>query len=396
MLMAFAPFTSFLNAMKLEKYLVALQGEGLFKEATLADLEEALAQAEKQGLVKEEAFKKCYALQPVFPFFLWQQVMTEGAGKDPEGAGALEKAFCGYMSILAQSYDEPMESKESGERQGGQYLFQQDRENLHKALNRVLAGQGDFYELYNVFSTYYHESPNYKEAIAWMEEVAGKLEKYANANRDSEFLVNYAAVVGNLGSQYAKIKDYYQAKEKLGKAQELYEKAGRRQEMAVGYHQLGRVAEEERDFAEAKRCYREEMKICQEFNDRYGQARTYHQLGMVAQEERDFAEAKRCYREALKLKQEFNDRYGQASTYHQLGMVAKRERDFAEALRDYSLALEIWLQYNDEYHAKIAINNLGLLFQDWEPPAGAIAGLENSDQVKEILNAVLEESGKKR
>ncbi len=227
----------------------------------------------------------------------------------------------------------------------------------------------------------------------------------------------------------------FQTKEKHTKSLELLEKEGRRQEMAVSYHQLGNiaflerdfaeakrcywevlklkqefndrygqastyhqlgmVAQEERDFAEAKRCYWEALKLKQEFNDRYGQADTYHQLGMVAEEERDFDEAKRCYREVLKLKQEFNDRYGQASTYHQLGMVAQEERDFTEVLRDYSLALEIFLQYHDDYIAGIVKRNLASLFTAWEPPDSAIASLESSDPVKEIIKAILEESRKK-
>jgi tetratricopeptide (TPR) repeat protein len=509
-LLAFAPFTSFLNTVELEEYLEALHGEGLFKETTLADLEEALAQAEKQGLVKEEV-PKCYALQPVLPFFLWQQVMAKGEEAGRIKTAALEIAFCGYMSLLAESYDDLMQSKESGERQVGQYLFLQDRENLQKALNRVLASQGDFYTLNNVFATYYDEGSTYQEAIAWMEEVLEKLEGYEDAKRDAEFLAHYASVMGNLGTQYFNMKDYFQAKEKLGKAVELYEKVGRWYQMAVGYHQLGMVAEEERDFAEAKRyygesirlkqefndrygqaktyhelgivaeeernfseakrcygeaiklkqeyndrygqartyhqlgrvaylerdfaeaehcygealklfqefndrhpqasvyhqlgivaekerdfveakrCYHEEMKICQEFNDRYGQSRTYHQLGMVAEKERDFAEAKRCYGKALKIFQEFNDRHTQATVYHNLGMVAEEERNLAEALRDYSLALEIFLKYNDEYSASITIRNLGVLFQDWEPTVAAIEALECSEEVKEILKAVLEE-----
>ncbi len=354
-LMAFAPFTFFLNTVELEKYLEALQEEGLFKETTMADLEEALAQAEKQGLVKEEEFEKCYALQPVFPFFLWQQVMIKGEGVGREGAGALEKAFCRYMSTLAQSYFQLMQSKESGQRQMGQYLFRQDRENLHKALNRVLTAQEDFYYLYNVFGYYYFESPGYREAIAWMEEVAGKLEGYAEAKRDVEFLVNYASVLGNLGAQYFNINDYLHAKKKNQQAQELYEKAGRRHEMAAGYHQLG----------------------------------------MIAEAERDFAEAKRCYLEALNLKQEFNDHYGQASTYHNLGIVAEDERDFTEALRDCSLALEIFIQYHDEYNAGIAISNLGRLFTAWESPGGAIASLEISDPIKKIISEILEKTRKK-
>ena len=73
-----------------------------------------------------------------------------------------------------------------------------------------------------------------------------------------------------------------------------------------------------------------------------------------------------------------------------MGCVAQEERDFAEALRDYALALEIFFQYHDEYNAGIAIRNLGRLFTAWEPPGGAIDGLECSDQVKKILKEILE------
>lgn len=34
-------------------------------------------------------------------------------------------------------------------------------------------------------------------------------------------------------------------------------------------------------------------------------------------------------------------------------------------------------------------------FQDWEPPAGTIAGIETSDQVKEIIKTILEKSREK-
>ena len=348
-LLAFAPFTSFLNAFELEKYLEALHDAGLFKETALADLEEALALAEKQGLVKKEETTKLYTLQPVLPFFLWQQVMAAEAGQGQIKTNTLEKAFCSYMSMLAKSYAEFIQSKESEERQVGQYLFRYEWENLQRALNRVLVEQGNFYNLYSVFAAYYHESTAYQEAIAWMEEVKGKLEGYADAKWDDIFLVNYAAVLANLGSHYLNIKDYSKAKEKLRKAGELVEKVGQMRANAPIYHQLGRVAEEERDFAEAKRCYGEALKICWEFNSRYDEARTYHQLGMVAHAERDFAEAKRCYGEALKICREFNDRYHEASVYHHLGMVAEAERDFAEARRCYGEALKIRQESNDRY-----------------------------------------------
>jgi tetratricopeptide (TPR) repeat protein len=361
-LVAFAPFTSFLNAMGLEKYLEALHIEGLFKEKTLADLEEALVQAEKQSLVEKVELPKCYTLQPVLPFFLWQQVMKmEGAGQGQIESAALEKAFCGYISLLSQFYSKLMQSKESKEREVGKYLFRQERENLQKALNWVLAEQGDFYTLYNVFSTYYSESTDYHEAIALMEEVLEKIEIYVDAKRDAEFLAYYASVVGSLGTHYCNIKEYFQAREKQKKALELYEKAGLRKEMAVAYHELGMVAAEERDFAEAQRCYWEALKILQEFNDRYSQASTFIQLGIVATEERDFSEAQRCYGEALKICQEFNDRYGQTKTYHELGIVAEEERDFAEAKRCYWKALKLKQEFNDRYGQAKTYHQLGII-----------------------------------
>ncbi len=423
--LVFAPFTAFLNGMILEEYLKNLRESGVFGHLYGADLEEAIKQGEKQGLLKE-VFPGCYSIQPVFPFFLGQR--KEEVFNETEKA-ALDRAFCSYMTVLAEVYTDLMQAKEPGEKQMGFLLFKWDRENLYKALQRVLDNEGDFYRLYDVFSELYFQQPLYHEAIAFMEGVVKKLDRFKR--KDKAFLEDYAYVVGNLGTKYQQVKNFSEAKKNHSKALELLQQAGKRQETAAAYHQLGMVAQEERDFAEAKRNYREALKIYQEFNDRCSQARTYHQLGWVAQEERDFAEAKRNYREALKIFQEFNDRFSQASTYHQLGRVAEEERDFAEAKRNYrealkikqefndrfsqastygqmgivayeendyasslgyyATALEIFLEYNDPYNLEIVIKNLTVLLQikDWDAPA-AIAKLEIKEETKKALQSLLE------
>ncbi len=356
--LVFAPFTSFLNGMILEEYLKKLQAPGVFAHLTKAELEEAIQQVEKQGLLKEVS-PKCYLIQPVFPFFLGQR--KESAFNETEKA-ALEQAFCSYMTVLAKMYTDLMQSKEPGNRQMGFMLFKWDRENLYKALQRVLDDEGDFFPLYFIFAQFYHQQPLYHEAIAFLEGVVKKLDRFSK--KEKEFLTQYASVVGNLGTNYLQIKNFSKAKKNHNKTLELLHQTGKHQQTAAAYHQLGYVAQEMRDFAEAKRNYREALKIYQEFNDRYSQANTYHQLGMVAWMEHDFAGAKRNYREALRIKQEFNDRYSQASTYHHLGIVTQEEQDFAEAKRNYWEALKIQQEFHDRYSQARTYHNLGAVGQE--------------------------------
>jgi tetratricopeptide (TPR) repeat protein len=354
-MLVFAPFTSFLNSAPLEVYLKELQVFEFFSHLTLEDLEEVLGQGEKQGLLKE-IFPKFYSIQPVFPFFLGEQV-AHSFGSD--GLKGMEQAFCRYMSWLAIAYKQLMESKEAEERQMSLFFFRRDRENLYKALHQVLDKEGNFYSLYNVFAHFYHRFSLHNEAIEFMEAVVKKLEFFSSEEKD--FLGKYACVRVNLGTNYLKIKNFSKAKDNYEKGLTLYRQAGKRKPMATAYHQLGIVAFEERDWVEAKCNYREALNIYQEFNDRYSQASTYHELGYVAQEERDWVEAKRNYREALIIYQKFNDRYSQAGTYHQLGWVAQEEHDWVEAKHNYREAMKIKEEFNDRYSQASTYHNLGTL-----------------------------------
>ncbi|NJK74887.1 MAG: CHAT domain-containing protein [Microcoleus sp. SU_5_6] len=58
----------------------------------------------------------------------------------------------------------------------------------------------------------------------------------------------------------------------------------------------------------------------------------YHQLGMVAQEQRRFDDAIAFYNKALKIYEDAGDFYSAASDYHQLGMVAQEQRRFDDAI----------------------------------------------------------------
>ena len=96
---------------------------------------------------------------------------------------------------------------------------------------------------------------------------------------------------------------------------------------------------------------------------RYSQASTYHQLGRVAEEQRRWAEAEAHYKQALAIKVEFNDRYSQASTYHQLGVVAQEQRRWAEAEQYYRNDLEISKEFEDWHGVRITIGSIARLWR---------------------------------
>jgi tetratricopeptide (TPR) repeat protein len=136
-----------------------------------------------------------------------------------------------------------------------------------------------------------------------------------------------------------------------------------RRHSASIYHQLGRVAQEQRRWEQAEQYYQKVLAIFIEFNDRYEQAGTYHQLGVVAQAQRRFEQAEQYYQKALAIFIEFNDRHAQAGTCHQLGVVAQEQGEWASA-RDYLLKdLEITREVNDEHGLGITLQSLARLWQ---------------------------------
>ncbi len=73
------------------------------------------------------------------------------------------------------------------------------------------------------------------------------------------------------------------------------------------------------------------MKIKEDAGDLYNAASDYHQLGRVAEEQRQFEEARQYYLKALKVLEDAGDLYSAASDYHQLGNVAYKQRQFEQA-----------------------------------------------------------------
>jgi tetratricopeptide (TPR) repeat protein len=125
------------------------------------------------------------------------------------------------------------------------------------------------------------------------------------------------------------------------------------------YHQLGRVAEEQRDFAAAEDWCQKSLAFTLKHGDTYGAATTYHQLGNIAFSQRYLDTAEDYYLKSLAI----SDENGTARTYHQLGRVAEEQRNFAVAEERYNKSLDIKLKHEDEYNAAVTYHQLGMSAQ---------------------------------
>jgi tetratricopeptide (TPR) repeat protein len=134
--------------------------------------------------------------------------------------------------------------------------------------------------------------------------------------------------------------------------------------IAVAYHNLGMVVEEQRQFEEARAYYLKAMKIREDAGDFYHAANSYHQLGAVAEKQRQFEKARAYYLKAMQIREDAGDFYHAASDYHQLGRVAEEQRHFEEARAYYLKAMQIYEDAGDSYNAASEYHGLGCIAKE--------------------------------
>jgi tetratricopeptide (TPR) repeat protein len=177
------------------------------------------------------------------------------------------------------------------------------------------------------------------------------------------------------------------------KALQISEDAGDFYKAASNYHNLGAVAQEQRCFDEATAFYNKALQIREDTGDLYKAASDYHQLGVVAQEQRRFDEATAFYNKALQIREDAGDLYKAASDYHQLGRVAQEQRHFDEATAFYHKALQISEDAGDFYNAAIVYHQLGMVAQEQrrfdEATAFYHKALQISEDAGDFYNAAI-------
>ena len=359
-----SPAWSIVNA--LEQYTEQLKAQPALAHLPFARWGEVLAEAVNWGLLAPHSEANGFLrLQPILPYFLRNRLQAQ-----PEFRTAVETAFRELYDGLGGELHQLITSKDPQQRQLGLAFVSLEFENLTTALELALQQRVGFFNPYEALYRYLHAQSRHAQALQLSEQVLAARSSYTEAELNDDVARHFylaferAATSALMTKQYAKAERAYQ--EALGYIRDLkgITEETRASYTATIYHQLGRVAEEQRQWAQAEQHYQQALAIYIEFNDRYSQASTYHQLGIVAQEQRQWAQAEQHYQQALAIFIEFDDRYSQARTYHQLGSVAQEQRQWAQAEQHYQQALAIYIEFDDRYSQASTYHQLGIVAQE--------------------------------
>ncbi len=400
LLLCLAPFTSVFWTDKniLNNYINELRQQSALAALPFERMMEVLREAQNWGLLSSDPdIPGFLRLQPILPYFLRNRLYTP---EQAEARKAIETAFRQHYDQLGAMLYQLLQSKDLKERQAGQLLIGLEYENLVTALNLALKAQVSIRNAYFALFHYLISIQDWQRGLELSQKTREGLESYTPDKLIGSLGGNLAIVINRIASTQIQLKQYgaaeasYKSELSIWEKIESYDPKVIKQNVASIYHQLGRVAQEQRQWPLAEAYYQQALQLKIEFHDRYSQASTYHQLGSVAQAQRQWPLAEAYYQQALQLKIEFHDRYSQASTYHQLGRVAQEQQLWQQA-RDYFLtALQIYMEYKDNFSGGVVLRSLARLWKtsgDANLPT-AIAPLVGAsvEETEKLLREMLE------
>ncbi|NLH21190.1 MAG: tetratricopeptide repeat protein [Methanothrix sp.] len=367
LLLTLAPFTGVVFQPLMEKYIEYLKQQPALKDLPYQRMPEVLQQARNWGLVTDDLMPGYLRLQPVLPYFLRTRLNQEPGMKE-----AVEAAYRAHYDYFAVQATRMMASKEAHEKQTGQMLVGQEYENIYTALEMDLKAKESILQSYGVLSRYLRSTQEDRRGLDIGEMVRRELEDYPIEALQGPVGAEMAVVIDDIAAWQLSLRQYMEAEESykralcllFGLTNQALDAKTRALLMAGVYHQLGRVAQEQRQWTQTEEYFQKALKIFVEFNDWVALAKIYHNIGIVAQEQRHWKQAENYCQKALEIYIEFKDRFSQASAYHQLGMIAQEQRQWTQADAYYKKALQICIEFEDRYSQARPYHQLGMLAQE--------------------------------
>ena len=119
-----------------------------------------------------------------------------------------------------------------------------------------------------------------------------------------------------------------------------------------------------RDFQGAARLFEKLASHYHQHNDDEGIASCYHQLGRIAQEQRSYVQAEQWYLRSLAIKEQQGDEQGSANTFAQLGALQRLQQHWVAAAQWFIKAAITFSNSNDtQAVARVAQVYIALLQQ---------------------------------
>jgi tetratricopeptide (TPR) repeat protein len=319
---------------------------GLLNEATAAG-------------ILEDFGSSIYKIHPALPWYLRQQLDKMGS---QEVISNLEKKLLVFYAMLANNYREKLISNA----ELASFVLRVEEPNLLQQLRlaeqqqdwayaqAILQALGEVYERWV-------RKPEFKSLRQRALNQIGLHLALAKAKgKDAfDFWMYLRGVDANEAIESADLETARVVYQEILDELTALNDPSVNDKIAGVYHELGRVAQEQRWFDEAIAFYHKSLQIFEEAGDFYSAASDYHHLGMVAQEQRQFDDAIAFYHKSLPIYEDAKDFYSAAREYHQLGIVAQEQRRFDDAIAFYHKSLQICEDVGDFYNATKQYQGLG-------------------------------------
>jgi tetratricopeptide (TPR) repeat protein len=337
----------------------AVFGENLQKADWLGLLNEAA-----EAGILEHLGDTIYKIHPALPWYLRQRLSEHHAAQE---VSELEKKLLAFYAEFATRYDQQLIS----DAQLATFVLRLEEPNLLQNLR--LAEQQQFWAgiqaILRVLGEVYKRigrKPEFKSLRQRVLKQIGTHVAEAKATGQDAFdLWMYLRGEDSIEALYT--PDLEEAK---AIAQEILDEltalndSSVNNKIAIYYHRLGRVVQEQRHFDEAIAYYQKSLQISEDAGDNYNRATDYQELGYVAQEQRRFEEAIAYYQKALQIYQDAGDDYSAAGVYLNLGAIEREQQRFDNAIAYYQKALQIHQYAGDNYYAAHDYNQLGRVAEE--------------------------------
>ena len=267
-------------------------------------------------------------------------------------SGPCQRAFVDVMGRLANNLG-PREYHE----QRVPFLLHGADFHFALQLSKSLSRDQDFAALTQSLAHYAQNSRNFVEASR----VYGQLAQHYAAR---EGLEGEATAYHQLGRIAEEQRDFETAREWYLKSLAISEEQGRPRGAAMTYHQLGRIAQEQREFDQANEWYLKSLAIEENRGNPPGIARALHVLGSVALRQGALEKARELYLKSLAISEKQGNLHPAAMTYHQLGRVAEEQRDLERASEWYLKSLAIKEMQGNIDGAAMTYGQMGIIAQE--------------------------------
>jgi len=166
----------------------------------------------------------------------------------------------------------------------------------------------------------------------------------------------------------------------------VFERAGRKDYIAMVYHAMGRNFHFQGKLSEALTFYEKAVSLREAVQDSVGLANSYNNIGLIHFGRGQNEEALKYYEKALQIYGRIGDKSGLATVHNNLGNLYTILGRYDDALNHYLRVGQIYEVLRDQHYLAVVYNNTGNIYSDQGRYNEALEYYQRAAQILETID----------